>query len=95
MCGNEHADIRQDGCVFLFTSPFVFKCVCTLYPLLQVFREESWKHQLREVTRKNKRSKEIKSGEIKDWKRRRQISAKETETSEEISEIYRHRCVVL
>lgn len=45
---NEHADMKQDGHVCcMFISPYVFMPVCTLYPLLQVFREESWKHQLR------------------------------------------------
>lgn len=72
-------------------SPFVFKCVCTLYQLLQVFREESWKHQLRDITRKKRRSKKIKSDEIKNQTHRRQISAKETATSEEILRIYGHR----
>lgn len=47
LSGDEHADVRQDGweCFFLFLC--VFTSVCTLYPLLQAFKEESWKHQLR------------------------------------------------
>lgn len=60
VCSVDEMNIDHDCHVFVFRCVFV--TVCKLYPLLQVFREESWKHQLKEQQRRDK----IKSSEMKE-----------------------------